>query len=101
MRFEAKLFKIGSWTVIGLPASASAKLPSRGLAMVKGTINDFHFQTALEPDGKGSHWFKVDKNMSEAIGAKAGDTATLAIESTKEWSEPKVPADITSALAVD
>jgi hypothetical protein len=101
IRFEAKLFKIGSWTLLELPKDASAKLPSRGIAMVQGTINGFRFQTALEPDGRGSHWFKVDDSLREAAGVHAGDTVTLAIEPTREWPEPKVPADITNALAAD
>ncbi len=67
--------------------------------MVAGTINGFRFQAALEPDGKGSHWFKVDKTMSKAIRADVGDTVTLAIEPVKEWSEPNVPADLKKALA--
>ena len=100
IRFEAKLFRIGSWTVLRLPKSSSAKLPSRGMTMVGGTINSFRFQAALEPDGKGSHWFRVDKIMSKAIGADAGDTVMLAIEPVKEWSEPNVPADLKNALAI-
>jgi len=99
IRFEAKLFKIGSWTLLRLPKSASAKLPSRGMTMVGGTINDFRFQAALEPDGKGSHWFKLDKTMRKAVGADAGDTVMLAIEPVKEWPEPNVPADLKNALA--
>lgn len=101
IRCRTKLAKIGSWTILRLPQDASAQLPSRGLVMVKGTINGLEFQTALEPDGTGSHWFEVGKTLREAIGAKVGDTVTLAIESTNEWPEPKVPADITSALAAD
>ena len=99
IRFEASLFRIGSWTLLRLPKSASAKLPSRGMTMVQGTINGFRFQAPLEPDGKGSHWLKVEKNMREAAGADAGDTVTLAIEPVKEWPEPKVPADLKKALA--
>ena len=99
IHFNAKLFRIGSWTLILLPNSASAKLPSRGMTMVKGTINGFRFQAVLEPDGKGSHWFKVDKSMREAAGSNAGDTVTLAIELVKEWPEPEVPADLKTALA--
>lgn len=68
--------------------------------MVEGTINGFRFQAALEPDGKGSHWFRVDKTLREAAGADAGDTVTLAIEPAREWPEPKVPADLKNALAV-
>jgi len=100
IRFEASLFKIGSWTLLRLPTSASAKLPSRGMTMVQGTINGYRFQAALEPDGKGSHWFRVDKTMREAAGADSGDTVMLAIEPVKEWSEPNVPADLKNALAV-
>jgi hypothetical protein len=99
IRFEAKLFRIGSWTLLRLPKSASAKLPSRGMTMVEGTINGFRFQAALEPDGKGSHWFRFNKTMREGTGADAGDTVTLAIEPTKEWPEPEVPADLKNALA--
>ncbi len=54
--------------------------------MVEGTINGFHFQTPLEPDGKLSHWFRVDKAMREAAGVDAGDTVTLEIEPTKEFA---------------
>lgn len=101
IRFKSKMFEIGSWSLLRLPESASAKLPSRGMTMVEGTINGFRFQAALEPDGKGSHWFRADKTMREAAGAKAGDTVTLAIEPTRDWSEPKVPADLKSALTTD
>jgi Bacteriocin-protection, YdeI or OmpD-Associated/Domain of unknown function (DUF1905) len=101
IRSEAKLFKLGSWTLLRLPQSASAKLPSRGMTMVEGTINGFSFQAALEPDGKGSHWFKVDNTMREAAGADAGDTVTLAIEPAREWAEPELPADLKNALTAD
>ena len=90
IRFKAKLFrpdaaaKIGSWTLLTLPKSASTKLPSRGMTMVEGTINGFRFRAALEPDGKGSHWFRVNKTMREAAGADAGDTVTLENEPARE-----------------
>jgi hypothetical protein len=99
IRFEAKLFNIGSWTLLRLPKSASAKLPSRGMTMVEGTINDFRFQAALEPDGKGSHWFKLDTTMRKAARADVGDTVMLAIDPMKEWPEPHVPTDLKNALA--
>lgn len=95
----ATLFNIGSWTLLGLPKSASVKLPSRGLAMVKGTLNGIDFQTALEPDGKGSHWFRVGKAMLKAARVNAGDTVALSFEPTKEWPEPQVPPDLKTALA--
>ena len=98
IRFEAKLFKIGSWPLLRLPKSASEKLPSRGMTMVEGTINGFRFQAALEPDGMGRHWFRIHKNLSEDADVDAGDTVTLAIEPAIEWPEPEVPEDLKEAL---
>jgi hypothetical protein len=101
LRFEAQLFKINSWTILRLPKSASAKLPSRGMTMVKGTINGCHFQAPLEPDGMGSHWFRVSKTLLESVAANAGDRVMLEIEPVEEWPEPNIPADLQSALAPD
>jgi hypothetical protein len=99
IRCEATLFRIGSWTVVRLPESASAQLPSRGMTMVEGAINGARFQAPLEPDGKGSHWFRVDDSMRAAAGADAGDTVTLVLETAPAWPEPAVPADLQNALA--
>lgn len=106
IRFEAELFRIGSWTILRLPKSASVQLPSRGMTMVEGTINGFSFKAPLplEPDGKGSHWLRVDETLREAAGtagADAGDTVVLEIEPAKEWTEPQIPEDLKSALAAD
>lgn len=101
IRFETELFTIGSWTILQLPQSASAQLPSRGQVMVEGAINGYRFQTPLEPDGRGSHWFKIDDALGKAAKITAGDTVTLEIKPTKEWPEPEIPADLQKALATD
>lgn len=101
IHFETKPFTINSWTILQLPQSASTQLPSRGQVMVEGTINGFPFQTPLEPDGKGSHWFRIDDKLNKTIGAKAGDKLRLEIEPSKQWPEPEIPADIQKALATD
>lgn len=98
IHFKAPLYDINGWTVLRLPQKASAELPSRGQVMVKGTINDIGLHTALEPDGDGGHWLHVDKSLQKAIDARAGDTVTLAIEPTKDWPEPTIPADVQKAL---
>jgi len=66
--------------------------------MVEGTINGFHFQAPLEPDGKGSHWLNVDESMCKAAKADVGDSVKVDIEPTKEWPEPKVPTYLKNAL---
>lgn len=67
--------------------------------MVKGTINGSPFQIPLEPDGKGSHWFKLDETMLKTVNA--GDMVSVEIKPTKEWVEPEIPADIDAALSAD
>lgn len=99
IKCTVKLFSIGSWTILQLPSEASAQLPSRGQVMVKGTVNGAQFETPLEPDGRLSHWFKVDDSLLKAAKATAGDTVALVIEPTKDWPEPDVPADWQKALA--
>jgi len=96
--FESKLLKIGSWTLIRLPISESTKLPSRGMVMVGGTINGLSIQTPLEPDGKGSHWFRLDQSTCKTIKAEAGDTVNLTMEPIKEWPEPDIPEDLKLSL---
>ncbi|HET9947243.1 MAG TPA: YdeI/OmpD-associated family protein, partial [Patescibacteria group bacterium] len=98
INFEAQLFKIGSQILLLLPKSASAKLPSRGMAMVEGTINGVSFQMPLEPDGRGSHWFKVNEAMRKAAKIDVGDTAQLSITPSKIWPEPVIPEDLEKAL---
>src|SRR6266436_7325257 len=104
IRFSARLLrpkaaeKIGSWTLLTLPKNASAKLPSRGMTMVEGTINSFPFRAALEPDGKGSHWLRVNKTMHDAAGADAVDTVTVEIKRAGEEPEIRVPTDLHKAL---
>src|SRR5215831_17955947 len=104
IRFRAKLLqpasaKVGSWTFLTLPKDASAKLPSRGMTTVEGTINGFPFRATLEPDGQRSHWLKVNRKMREAADADAGDVVTLEIAPLREEPERKMRAGLRKALA--
>jgi hypothetical protein len=105
IRFKAKLFrpaeseKRDSWTFLVLPKNASAKLPTRGMAAIEGTINGAPFQATLEPDGQKSHWLNVDRTLSKAARAEAGDIVTLEIASAGKETEPEVPAELRKALA--
>jgi uncharacterized protein YdeI (YjbR/CyaY-like superfamily) len=99
IRFDATLFTIDNSTILRLPEAASKRLSSRGQVAVRGTINDHEFQAVLEPDGCFGHWMRVDEELQKVAGTRAGDTATLEIESTKVWPEPHVPPDFETALA--
>ncbi|EKD86650.1 MAG: hypothetical protein ACD_37C00205G0002 [uncultured bacterium] len=103
--FETRLFKIKDWTILRLPEEVSAELPSRGMTMVKGTLNGVPFKTLLEPDGKygprikPSHWFRPDKKLLDDAHATAGDAVEVSLEPTKDWVEPEVPEDVKKALS--
>ena len=67
IRFKAKLFRpaesdpesIRGWTFLTLPKDASAKLPSRGITPIEGTINGSPFQPRSNPTARkatGSKW---------------------------------------------
>ena len=99
IRFQATVTAIGSHPILRVPKTASRKLPSRGMNMVEGTFNGYPFQTPLEPDGIGSHWFRVRNALLKAVKATVGDSVSVALEPITLWPEPKVPADLARALA--
>ena len=104
-KFEAQLLdpakpgKGRSWSFLVLPKEASDTLPRRGRTTVSGTINGSPFQATLEPDGKLSHWLKVDEKLRAAAGVNPGDTVKVAIAPVKPEPEPELPADLQAALA--
>jgi len=115
IRFKAKLLRpvmeparpradqraeTGSWTFLILPKNASAKLPSRGVTAIEGTINGVPFQAVLQPDGQKRHWLRVDQKLRKRADAEAGHVVTLKIAPAAKEPEPTVPADLKKALAV-
>jgi hypothetical protein len=99
IRFDATLYTIDKSTILRLPKKASGNLPSRGQVAVQGTINGHKFQTVLEPDGGFGHWMRIDGKLQHTTALSAGATATLEIESLKDWPEPNLPQDLETALA--
>ena len=105
IRFTARLMrpaasaKRASWTFLTLPRGVSAKLPSRGMTTVAGTINGVPFRATLEPDGQKSHWLKVTRKLRKAAGAGAGDRVALEIAPAAQEREARMPADLKKALA--
>ena len=93
--------KNAGWRFLLLPKAASAKLPTRSMVTVDGTLNGAAFQATLEPDGGGSHWLKVEKTLREAAGVETGDMVELEVAPVEKEPEPKVPADLKQALAAN
>jgi len=99
LRRPAEPGKGAAWSFLVLPRSASAKLPTRAMTSVEGTINGRLFRATLEPDGRKSHWLKVTGKLRKAAGAEVGDVVELAIIPARKEQEARVPADLKKALA--
>jgi len=105
IRFDARLLRPAdpgpgdAWAFVVLPADASARLPRRGRTSVDGTIDGVPFQVRLEPDGRNSHWLKVDHALLAASGVDVGKSARFEIAAVEREPEPAVPDDLAAALA--
>jgi uncharacterized protein YdeI (YjbR/CyaY-like superfamily) len=53
----------------------------------------------LEPDGRKSHWLRIDKTELEAAGVEIGQVAQIEISALVQEPEPEVPSDLAKALA--
>lgn len=87
-----------SWLAIAIPKSQSAKLPSRGMVSVEGTLNGVPFQATLQPDGDGAHWLKVDQPLQKKCGLREDEVVTIELAPVDQEPEPEVPPDLASAL---
>ena len=74
-------------------------LPRRGWTTVVGTINGHDFQATLEPDGKLSHWLRIDQTLLQTTETDFGDIVAFEIMSAAEEPEPEIPPDLLKALA--
>lgn len=90
--FEATPSTAGARRIVRLPADASGQLPSRGMAMVRGTLGGAAFEAAVEPDGKGGHWLEL------APGQAGEGTLRFDVEPIDDWPEPDIPRDIADAI---
>lgn len=89
----------GAWSFLILPKAASAKLPTRAMTTVEGTMNGSFFRVLATPDGAGSHWLKVTAKLRTASGAESGDMVALEIAPSEKELELTVPADVQRMLA--
>lgn len=103
--FEARILQPAEpggeapWAFVVLPPEASALLPRRGRTTVTGTLNGHRFQVRAEPDGRKSHWLRLDGALLAAAGLAAGQTGSFVVEPVNSEPEPLVPPDLQAALA--
>lgn len=95
---HATVGTINGQMIVLLPEEASVKLPSRGQVYVTGMLDGQEFSTVLEPDGRWSHWIRVDDALQRAPGLRQADKVSLTLTTKDTWPEPKVPPDVADAL---
>jgi len=106
IRFSARLLRPAkppgaSWSFLVLPKAASARMPSRGLVAIVGTLKGHPFRATLEPDGQKGHWLKVSARLRAATGAAVGDVVVLEIRPATRQPQPRVPRDVQRALSAN
>jgi len=104
VRFRARLSRPESASppaFLVLPASASARLPTRNALTVDGTINGHAFRALLQPDGRKGHWLAVTMAMLRGAVARPGEFVTVALAPSARELESRVPPDLRKALVAE
>lgn len=87
-----------TWAFVIVPKDISATLSRRGRITVDAAMNGHQFRVLLEPDGRKSHWVKIEKELRDKSGVAVGEVAHFDIVALAQEPAPVAPADLMSAL---
>ena len=99
--FDAVLEKpdaVGTWTFLRIPFDVEQVFGSRARVAVKGTVNGVPVRSSLMPQGDGTHFLVVNKDIRAQAGAEAGDTVAVSLEADTAPRRVDVPEDLANAL---
>lgn len=98
LTFSGEIQLINEIPIIRIPLEISMNLPSRGMVMVEGTIEDQAFWGPLEPDGAGSHWYQIPDELFKQAKSQGWNQIQVQLSNLDTWIEPLIPADLEAAL---
>lgn len=90
--------QIEPYLVLPITGQISRQLPSRGLVMVAGQLNNQSLVAPLEPDGRGSHFLSLDERLAKQYAVSAGRPVTFEFSVTQDWPEPSLPQELIRQL---
>lgn len=96
--FRAEPQHIKEWTVVIVPREISLEFPSRSMNMAEVSFDGQSFITPLEPDGRGSHWFRLDDKINNSHYDRTGKPLNFQLKILNKWSDPDIPGDIKSTI---
>lgn len=87
-----------SWGFLLLPKSVSSSLARRGRLTAHVELNGVMSQVTLEPDGRLSHWLRIDAALMKEAGVAFGDEVEVDLKPLEQEPTPRPPADLAKML---
>jgi hypothetical protein len=103
-KFSVELFARGpkgAWIFMPIPFDVHQVFGSRARVSVSGTINGFPFRSSIMPEGDGTHYMAVSKEMQKGAQATAGDTVQVVMAVDTAPRPVEIPADLEEAFKQD
>lgn len=102
LNFDATIAKAHSngeqFYFILLPKAISEAFPRRGRTSARVRIDNYSFDTILEPDGSLSHWIKLEDKNKLWENSNSRIHTNVGICPLEKELEPKIPNDFQRAL---
>jgi hypothetical protein len=100
-QFQAQITGRGpnsAWIQMDIPFDVQKAFGSKGVVPVTGAINRVTYRNSLKPNGDGTHYMHINKELLAEIGVKVGDTVKVTMEKDLAPRTVEIPADLQSAL---
>jgi Bacteriocin-protection, YdeI or OmpD-Associated/Domain of unknown function (DUF1905) len=88
----------GAWTYLPIPFDVHLVFGSKSRVAVAGTINGFQFRNSLMPEGDGTHFMMVSKELLSGAHARVGDVVSITLQLDQEQRDLVVPEELETAL---
>ncbi len=89
----------GSWARLQIPFNVEDTYGTKGRVPVKAVFGRKEFRTSIFPNGDGTHYLMVNKDMQEAAGTGVNETVSITLWRDSVPDEPVVPRDLAAAIA--